>query len=181
MFQEMLQHIDTPFDQCIDILKKNMKLDPGFKAFYEWAKEHNVPIVILSSGMIPIIRALIEVMLGEETDNLTIVANEVEGRNGKDINDVGGWQIRYRDDRYYNLQSPLVNKMADASIAPSVTTSPLRSSHTLRSRGASVPLFCMPEMESPTCLLHVRPIFSLLRRARVSALQNNRIAACSQY
>ncbi|GAD97828.1 conserved hypothetical protein [Paecilomyces variotii No. 5] len=107
MFQQMLEHIETPFDQCIDILKKNMKLDPGFKAFYEWAKEHNVPIVILSSGMVPIIKALIEVMLGEETDNLTIVANEVEGRHGKDINSVGGWQIRYRDDSSFGHDKSL--------------------------------------------------------------------------
>ncbi|KAJ9363375.1 hypothetical protein DTO280E4_2783 [Paecilomyces variotii] len=98
MFRQMLESINTPFDECIQILKTHMKLDPGFKAFYEWAKEHNVPIVILSSGMIPIIKALIEVMLGPETDNITIVANEVESRNGKDINSEGGWQIKYHDD-----------------------------------------------------------------------------------
>lgn len=108
MFRQMLESINTPFDECIQILKTHMKLDPGFKAFYEWAKEHNVPIVILSSGMIPIIKALIEVMLGPETDNITIVANEVESRNGKDINSEGGWQIRYHDDRYLDPESPLV-------------------------------------------------------------------------
>lgn len=96
----MLGSINTPFDECINILKEKMELDPGFKEFYEWAREHNVPIVVLSSGMKPIIRALFEVMLGPKLDGLTIIANDVESRDGKDINSPGGWEIRYHDDRY---------------------------------------------------------------------------------
>lgn len=96
----MMDSIKTPFNECIEQLKEKMKLDPYFVEFYYWAKENNVPVVILSSGMVPIIRALFDTLLGHETEeHLYIVANDVESRDGKDINSEGGWQIKYHDDR----------------------------------------------------------------------------------
>ncbi|KAL2131877.1 hypothetical protein VTI74DRAFT_4489 [Chaetomium olivicolor] len=98
-FRDMLDSINTPFDECIDILRRNISLDPGFKAFYEWARENNVPIVVLSGGMEPIIRALLAHMLGQEAaDVMQIVSNDVAPREGKSINEAGGWQIVYHDD-----------------------------------------------------------------------------------
>ncbi len=99
-FRDMLDSINTPFDECIDILRKNITLDIGFKRFFEWARENNVPIVVLSGGMEPVIRALLAHMLGqEEADSLQIVSNYVAPREGKTINEAGGWQIVYHDDR----------------------------------------------------------------------------------
>lgn len=97
-FQEMMDSITTPYDECIDILLKNIKLDPGFKEFYDWARENNVPIVILSGGMQPIIRALLDTLLGPGWD-IQIVSNEVGPRDGKTINEKGGWRIEFHDDR----------------------------------------------------------------------------------
>ncbi|KAK0627447.1 HAD-like domain-containing protein [Immersiella caudata] len=98
-FQEMLDSIKAPFQECIDVLLKNITLDEGFKEFYVWARENNVPIVILSGGMEPIIRALLENYLGkEEAETLQIVSNNVAARPGKSINEAGGWTIIYHDD-----------------------------------------------------------------------------------
>ncbi|KAK3294246.1 HAD-like domain-containing protein [Chaetomium fimeti] len=98
-FEEMLESISTPFNECVDILLKNITLDPGFKAFFEWARENNVPIVVLSGGMTPIIRALLGHLLGEEAaDTLQIVSNDVAPREGKSINEKGGWKIVFHDD-----------------------------------------------------------------------------------
>ncbi|KAL4913390.1 HAD-like domain-containing protein [Aspergillus aurantiobrunneus] len=107
-FRDMLDSVKTPFNECLDILKKHMRLDPHFAEFYYWAKENNVPIVILSSGMIPVIRTLLETFLGHKLDDhLTIVANDVESRDGKDINTPGGWQIRYHDDSHFGHNKSL--------------------------------------------------------------------------
>lgn len=96
----MLDSVKNPFDECVNILCEKMRLDPYFAEFYYWAKEHNVPIVVLSSGMVPIIRALLVKLLGEELDNIQIVANQVKVREGKkSINEEGGWEIEYHDDR----------------------------------------------------------------------------------
>jgi 2,3-diketo-5-methylthio-1-phosphopentane phosphatase len=99
-FEEMLNSVKTPFNECVDILCKNITLDPGFKAFFEWARENNVPIVVLSGGMTPVIRALLGHLLGEENaDTLQIVSNDVAPREGKSINEEGGWKIVFHDDR----------------------------------------------------------------------------------
>ncbi|OLN98053.1 Pdp3-interacting factor 1-like protein 1 [Colletotrichum chlorophyti] len=99
-FLEMMDSVTLPFDQCIDYLKKNVKLDPVFKEFYFWCKEHNIPVVIISGGMLPIIRALLVQWLGEdEVDgNIQIVSNNVAPRDGKSLNEEGGWRLVYRDD-----------------------------------------------------------------------------------
>lgn len=107
-FRDMLDSVKTPFNECIGQLKKNMKLDPYFVEFYNWAKENNVPIVVLSSGMTPIISALFEALLGHKPDeHLQIVANDVESRDGKDINTEGGWQIKYHDDSHFGHDKSL--------------------------------------------------------------------------
>ncbi|KAK3687803.1 HAD-like domain-containing protein [Podospora appendiculata] len=98
IFQEMMDSISTPYDQCIDQLLKNITLDEGFKEFFYWARENNVPIVVLSGGMEPIIRALLSHFLGkDEADTLQIVSNDVAPRPGKSLNDEGGWQIVFHD------------------------------------------------------------------------------------
>lgn len=100
-FQEMLDSINAPFDQCIETLLKNITLDEGFKEFFLWARENNIPIVVLSGGMEPIIRALLTSFLGkEEADSLQIVSNNVAPRPGKNINEANGWTIIYHDNRY---------------------------------------------------------------------------------
>lgn len=96
-FQEMLDSVETPFNECVEILKANIKLDPGFKEFYTWAKENNVPIVILSGGMTPVISTLLDNLLGKGWD-IQIVSNDVQPREGKSINEKGGWNIKFHDD-----------------------------------------------------------------------------------
>ncbi|KAH8697743.1 putative phosphoesterase [Talaromyces proteolyticus] len=111
-FRDMLDSVKPGFAECIQVLKENMKLDPYFTEFYNWAKENNVPIVVVSSGMVPIISGLFEVLLGHKPDpqHLSIVANDVESRDGKDINTPGGWQIKYHDDSHFGHDKSLAIK-----------------------------------------------------------------------
>lgn len=97
-FQEMLDSINTPFDECVKTLIENIELDPYFKEFYDWARSVNIPVVVLSGGMEPIIRALLEHMIGEDAKDIQIVSNDVAARDGKNINEAGGWKIVYHDD-----------------------------------------------------------------------------------
>ncbi|KXJ85510.1 HAD-like domain-containing protein [Microdochium bolleyi] len=98
-FQEMMDSVDLPFDQCIKLLLDNVQLDPKFKEFYTWCRAENVPVVVLSGGMQPIIKALLAHLVGEkEVEEMQIVSNDVQSKNGKGINEVGGWNIKYHDD-----------------------------------------------------------------------------------
>ncbi|KAH3663441.1 hypothetical protein WICMUC_005967 [Wickerhamomyces mucosus] len=92
-FSKMLESIHTPFDECINILLEKVQLDPGFKETFEWAQENDIPIIVVSSGMKPIIRALLLKLVGEESiDKIEIVSNDTK------VNDDGSWEIVYRDE-----------------------------------------------------------------------------------
>lgn len=78
-FRVMLESINTPFPECIDYLLKHVKLDPGFKDFYEQCESRGIPVIVVSSGMRPIIHALLKKLLGEEAaGNIEIISNDVE-------------------------------------------------------------------------------------------------------
>jgi len=94
----MLDSIKAPFDKCIQYLVDNIEVDPHFKEFLQYAKASNIPVVVLSSGMEPIIKALLKALVGDEADDIDIVANGVTNRPGKKINEEGGWNIVFHDD-----------------------------------------------------------------------------------
>ncbi|KAH7063470.1 HAD-like domain-containing protein [Macrophomina phaseolina] len=98
-FREMMDSVTKPYDQCIKYLVDNIKLDPYFNEFFKWALENNVPVVVLSSGMEPIIKALLEHLVGPDYVKMQVVGNQVAARPGKSsINEEGGWEIIFHDD-----------------------------------------------------------------------------------
>lgn len=98
-FRQMMDSVKKPFPECVEYLVKNIKLDPHFNEYYQWALKNQIPTVIVSSGMQPIIRAVLKNLVGDDADKLTIVCNEPEARPGKKFEEEGGWQIKYHDDR----------------------------------------------------------------------------------
>jgi 2,3-diketo-5-methylthio-1-phosphopentane phosphatase len=95
-FRDMMDSVTRPYDQCIQYLVDNIKLDPGFAEFFQWSLENNIPVVVLSSGMEPIIKALLEKLVGPSAKKMQVLANDVGARPGKDINQEGGWEILFR-------------------------------------------------------------------------------------
>lgn len=92
-FSQMLDSVDMPFDKCIEFLLKHISLDPGFKETFHWAQEQDIPIIVVSSGMKPVIRALLENLVGEHSvDKIEIVSNDA--RVEKDQS----WRIVHRDE-----------------------------------------------------------------------------------
>ena len=94
----MMESVTTPYDQCISLLVANIKLDPHFKSFFHYAISHNIPIVVLSSGMVPIIRALLTHLVGPESSVIQVVSNDVAPKPGKSVNDPDGWDLVFHDD-----------------------------------------------------------------------------------
>jgi 2,3-diketo-5-methylthio-1-phosphopentane phosphatase len=95
-FKDMMESVTRPFNECIQYLVDNIKLDPHFAEFYQWAQANNVPVVVLSSGMEPIIKALLKSFIGPEAEKMQVLGNYVVPRPGKSIDEEGGWQIAYR-------------------------------------------------------------------------------------
>src|ERR1700761_2772207 len=99
-FQKMIDSVKTPFPECIDYLVQNIELDPYFNEYFQWALQNDIPTVVVSSGMEPIIRAILKNLVGPDHDKLDIVSNEVMARPGMSIDQEGGWTIKYHDERY---------------------------------------------------------------------------------
>jgi HAD superfamily phosphoserine phosphatase-like hydrolase len=99
-FKDMLDGISLPLNDCIQALLENISLDAGFKDFCAWARENNIPVVVLSGGMEPLIRALLRHLLGEEeAAKLPVVSSGVKARPGRQLEEESGWEISFRDDR----------------------------------------------------------------------------------
>lgn len=95
----MMDSVKTPFPQCVDYLVENIELDPGFKDYLRWAQANKIPTVILSGGMTPIITAIMKKLVGDEVDQIDIVCNDVQARSGMSIEQEGGWDIKFHDER----------------------------------------------------------------------------------
>jgi len=93
-FREMLDSVVAnghTFDQCKELLKKSVTVDESFRGFYHWCKANDVPVIVVSSGMAPLIRAILSKHIGdEEAKEIEIISNDVE------IKSDGKWQIKYR-------------------------------------------------------------------------------------
>lgn len=97
-FKDMMDSVKTPFPICIKLLLENIKLDPYFSDFYKWSRENCVPVIVLSSGMTAIIRALLVHLVGPEANDIEIVSNECVDRGSKKKEEEGGWEIQFHDD-----------------------------------------------------------------------------------
>ncbi|KAF2423563.1 hypothetical protein EJ08DRAFT_595921 [Tothia fuscella] len=98
-FKEMMDSISTPFSGCIQLLVDNITLDPYFTEFLSYAKAKNMPVVVLSGGMEAVIKALFTKLVGEElSKDIYVIGNDVAVREGKRIEDVGGWEIKFHDE-----------------------------------------------------------------------------------
>ncbi|GAA6002403.1 hypothetical protein JCM10207_001102 [Rhodosporidiobolus poonsookiae] len=93
-FREMLQSVcdnGHSFESVKEYLVKHITLDAGFKAQIEWCKANKVPLVIVSSGMKPLIEAVLINLVGfEDASFIDIIANDVEHLPD------GKWTIKYR-------------------------------------------------------------------------------------
>jgi len=97
-FREMIASVavNQSFTDCCGLVKKaNIKLDPGFKDFYQFLKAKQIPLVLVSSGMAPIIRSIVSTLIGEEeADTLIIIANDVDLQGGSGA--AGTWGVKFR-------------------------------------------------------------------------------------
>ncbi len=93
-----MDSVKTPYPECIKLLCQNIKLDPHFNSFYEWSRGNSVPVIVLSSGMTPIIRALLVHLIGPHANDIEIISNEVADRPPKKQNEERGWQILFHDE-----------------------------------------------------------------------------------
>lgn len=116
-FQQEFDSWMLPLPKVLEIMKRDISLDPHFKDFVLWAKENSVPIVVVSSGMIPIVRTMLAHFLGEDLiQDIEIVANDAQLKSPiNSFDKADGWTLKFHDSSSFGHDKSLaIRPYADA-------------------------------------------------------------------
>lgn len=77
--EEMWGSLNVPFDDGFEVMEKTLEIDPDFQEFHKFCITNNIPFNVISAGLKPILRRVLDTFLGEEeSSHIQIVANEAE-------------------------------------------------------------------------------------------------------
>lgn len=77
--EEMWDSLDVPFQDGFEVLKEQLSMDQDFKAFHDFCLNNQIPFNVISAGLKPVLRAVLDYFVGEEASaSIGIVANEAE-------------------------------------------------------------------------------------------------------
>jgi len=77
--EEMWGSLDVPFEDGFAALSSQLVMDKDFKAFHAFCTTNHIPFNIISAGLKPVLRRVLDHFLGEEASgSIDIVANDAE-------------------------------------------------------------------------------------------------------
>lgn len=77
--EEMWGSLRVPFEDGFAIMEKSLEIDPDFQKFHRFCIDNNIPFNVISAGLKPVLRRVLDKFLGEEeSKRIQIVANEAE-------------------------------------------------------------------------------------------------------
>jgi 2,3-diketo-5-methylthio-1-phosphopentane phosphatase len=83
-----MRSIRRPFDEAVALLRREVRIDPGFAPLARWCEENGIPLTVLSAGFHQFIDLFIS---RDEFPHLEILANDI--RPDEQV----GWQCEFRD------------------------------------------------------------------------------------
>ncbi|KEY80523.1 2,3 diketo 5 methylthio 1 phosphopentane phosphatase [Aspergillus fumigatus] len=87
--EEMWGSLRVPFEDGFEVMEKELEIDPGFQEFHEFCIANGIDFNVISAGLKPILRRVLETFLGEQT----IVANDADIKS-----DGSEWKPIWRHD-----------------------------------------------------------------------------------
>lgn len=77
--EEMWGSLNVPFDDGFEIMEQSLDIDPDFQTFHQFCHENNIPFNVISAGLKPVLRKVLDTFLGEEqSKRIDIVANDAQ-------------------------------------------------------------------------------------------------------
>ena len=110
--EEMWGSLNVPFDDGFEAMKNNLEIDPEFHNFHQFCVNNEIPFNVISAGIKPVLRSVLDHFLGEEaSSNIDIIANDAV------INDDGSkWEVVWRHDTPHGHDKALsINEYKDAA------------------------------------------------------------------
>lgn len=85
--EEMWGSLDVPFEDGFEVMKDALDIDVDFQTFHEFCVNNHIPFNVISAGLKPVLRRVLDHFLGEEASkHIDIVANDAH------ISDEGKWK-----------------------------------------------------------------------------------------
>lgn len=75
--EEMWGSLHVPFDDGFKVMEQTLEIDPGFREFYQYCVENGFPFNVLSAGLKPVLRRVLDCFLGEEEVRLPTKRNQI--------------------------------------------------------------------------------------------------------
>lgn len=92
--EEMWGSLNVPFDDGFEVMEDSLDIDPDFRSFHSFCLSHDIPFNVISAGLKPVLRKVLDTFLGEEqSKHIDIVANDADiSKDGSD------WKVLWRHD-----------------------------------------------------------------------------------
>ncbi|KAK4935953.1 hypothetical protein LTR10_023074 [Elasticomyces elasticus] len=91
---ELYASLDVPFDDGFEVMKTALEIDPDFQAFHEFCVNNKIPFNVISAGLKPVLRRVLDHFIGEDmSKHIEIVANDA-----KIAPDGSKWEAVWRHD-----------------------------------------------------------------------------------
>lgn len=75
--EELWGSLDLPFDTGLKAIQEGLTLDLDFKTFHEFCLNNDIPFNVISAGLKPILRRVLDLFIGEESSSkIEIIAND---------------------------------------------------------------------------------------------------------
>lgn len=75
--EEMWGSLNVPFEDGFKVMERTLEIDPDFQRFHKYCLENNIPFNVISAGLKPVLRKVLDKWLGEEASSrIDIVAND---------------------------------------------------------------------------------------------------------
>jgi 2,3-diketo-5-methylthio-1-phosphopentane phosphatase len=77
--EEMWGSLNIPFEDGFEVMEQTLEIDPDFQHFHKFCVDNNIPFNVISAGLKPILRRVLDTFLGEEqSKHIEIVANDAQ-------------------------------------------------------------------------------------------------------
>ena len=81
---DLYSSLDVPFESVFDVMKTGLDIDPDFRDFHEFCVNNFIPFNVISAGLKPVLRKVLDHFIGEEmSKHIEIVANDAKVKDGK--------------------------------------------------------------------------------------------------
>ncbi|OIW28850.1 2,3-diketo-5-methylthio-1-phosphopentane phosphatase [Coniochaeta ligniaria NRRL 30616] len=121
--EEMWGSLNVPFDDGFEVMKEELELDVHFRDFHDYCVKNDIPFNVISAGLKPVLRRVLDTFLGEEASSkIDIVANEAEIKE-----DGSEWKPIWRHDTElgHDKKASMIEAREQAELACDDGTIPL--------------------------------------------------------